>query len=52
MTGSAIAMMIVICALVWGGFLGFLTVVWRIEKRKSRLPGTDDAHDSSPSTFR
>lgn len=52
MTGSAIAMMIVVCSLVWGGFLGFLAFVWRIEKRKSRLSGTDDAQDSSPSTFR
>ncbi|UCF04752.1 MAG: MetS family NSS transporter small subunit [bacterium] len=34
MTGSAIAMMIIICALVWGGFLTVFSVVWRIEKRK------------------
>lgn len=26
--------MIAICALVWGGFITFLGVVWRIEKTK------------------
>ncbi len=35
MTGSAIAMMIAICTLVWGGFLAFVGVIWRIEKRKA-----------------
>jgi heme/copper-type cytochrome/quinol oxidase subunit 2 len=34
MTGSAVAMMIVICTLVWGGFVIFLSIVWKIEKRK------------------
>ena len=34
MTVSAIIMMITICTLVWGGFLVFFTIVWRIEKRK------------------
>jgi hypothetical protein len=34
MTSDAIIMMIVICGLVWGGFITFLGLVWRIEKRK------------------
>ncbi|MCK4537846.1 MAG: MetS family NSS transporter small subunit [Candidatus Krumholzibacteria bacterium] len=34
MTGQAIAMMIVICGLVWGGFIGLLIYVMRIEKKK------------------
>ncbi len=34
MTANAIIMMIVICGLVWGGFLVFLGLVWRFEKRK------------------
>ncbi len=35
MTDSAIAMMITLCTLVWGGFLMFLLIVWKIEKRKA-----------------
>lgn len=34
MTGPAVAMMIVICALVWGGFVSFLCIIWNIEKKK------------------
>ena len=34
MTPGAIIMMIVICGLVWGGFLTFLGLVWRFEKKK------------------
>jgi hypothetical protein len=34
MTTNAIIMMVVICGLVWGGFITFLGLVWRIEKRK------------------
>jgi hypothetical protein len=34
MSGSAVAMMIAICALVWGGFIAVFSIVWRIEKRK------------------
>jgi len=34
-------MMIAICALVWGGFITFLGVVWRIEKRKARMRAED-----------
>lgn len=41
MTGSAVAMMIAICTLVWGGFLIFLTMTWRIEKKKRRSAGPD-----------
>ncbi len=36
MTVPAIVMMIVFCSLVWGGFLSFLSFVWRIEKRKTK----------------
>lgn len=36
MTASAIIMMIVICGLVWGGFLAFLGLVWRFERKKKR----------------
>jgi hypothetical protein len=36
MTPRAIIMMIVICGLVWGGFLSFLGLVWRFEKRKQK----------------
>ncbi len=36
MSLPAVIMMIVICALVWGGFAAVLGVVWRIEKRKKR----------------
>ena len=36
MSTPAIIMMIVVCALVWGGFITFLGFVWRIEKRKTR----------------
>jgi len=38
---SAIVMMIVICALVWGGFIAFLVVVRRIEKMKARMRAED-----------
>lgn len=34
MTGPAIAMMIAVCSLVWGGFIAVFWIVWRIEKRK------------------
>jgi uncharacterized integral membrane protein len=34
-------MMIIICALVWGGFIAFLAVVWRIEKMKARMRAED-----------
>ena len=36
MSLPAIIMMVVVCSLVWGGFIAFLGVVWRIEKRKRR----------------
>jgi hypothetical protein len=45
MTGAAVAMMIVICSLVWGGFITFLCVVWRIERRKSARSGAGTEHD-------
>lgn len=44
MSISAIIMMITICTLVWGGFITFLGVVWRIEKSKAR-PRTEDAEE-------
>lgn len=34
MSGQAIAMMIIICSLVWGGFAGFLFFVMKAEKKK------------------
>jgi hypothetical protein len=34
MTAGAVAMMVIICGLVWGGFLAFLGLVWRFEKKK------------------
>jgi heme/copper-type cytochrome/quinol oxidase subunit 2 len=46
MTGEAIAMMIVICSLVWGGFITFLCFVWRIERRKSARNGPGSEHGS------
>lgn len=45
MSVPAIIMMLVICALVWGGFITFLGVVWRIEKRKARTGAGDITHD-------
>ena len=36
MSLPAIVMMIAICTLVWGGFITFLGVVWRIEKSKAK----------------
>ncbi len=36
MTAQAIAFMIVICSLVWGGFITVVSLVWKIEKRKAR----------------
>ncbi len=36
MTGAAVAMMVTVCLLVWGGFAGFLIFVMRVEKKKSR----------------
>ncbi len=36
MTAPAIIFMIVICSLVWGGFAAFVSLVWKIEKRKAR----------------
>ena len=42
MTGSAIAMMITICALVWGGFATCMTFVWKIEKRKTAQKAAQD----------
>jgi hypothetical protein len=39
MSAAAIMMMTVVCSLVWGGFLVFLAVVWRIEKRKRKDAG-------------
>jgi hypothetical protein len=38
-TTAAAVMMIVICTLVWGGFIVFLGIVWRIERRKKRRAG-------------
>jgi hypothetical protein len=35
MSGSAIAMMIVICGLVWGGFVSFILFVMRREKERN-----------------
>ena len=34
MSGAGIAGMIVVCALVWGGFAAALVAVRRIERRK------------------
>lgn len=42
MTGSAIAMMITICTLVWGGFVTCLAIVWKIEKRKAAQKAAQD----------
>lgn len=39
MSGSAIAMMIVICGLVWGGFVSCILFVIRKEKGKSARRG-------------
>lgn len=36
MTAQAIVFMITICSLVWGGFITFVYLVWKIEKRKAR----------------
>jgi len=36
MSAPAVIMMIVVCALVWGGFAAVLSAVWKIEKRKRR----------------
>jgi heme/copper-type cytochrome/quinol oxidase subunit 2 len=36
MSGSAITMMIIVCVLVWGGFIAFLGIVWKCEKRRAR----------------
>jgi hypothetical protein len=36
MTPNAILMMIVICGLVWGGFIAFLGLVWRFERGKRK----------------
>jgi hypothetical protein len=36
MTVPAIIFMIIICSLVWGGFVTFISIVWKIEKRKAR----------------
>jgi len=35
MSGSAIIMMIVICGLVWGGFISTILFVMRKEKEKA-----------------
>ncbi len=34
MSTPAVIMMITICSLVWGGFIGFLVKAWKIEERK------------------
>jgi hypothetical protein len=47
MTTGAVVMMIVICGLVWGGFLAFLGLVWRIEKKK-RSRGNSQAGTAGP----
>ena len=39
MSGSAIAMMIVICGLVWGGFVSCILFVIRKEKKKNARRG-------------
>ncbi len=39
MTSNAIIMMIVICGLVWGGFVAFLGLVRRFEKKKRSSGG-------------
>ncbi|MBN1165047.1 MAG: MetS family NSS transporter small subunit [Candidatus Krumholzibacteriota bacterium] len=36
MTGPALAMMILFFCLVWGGFIGLIIFIMRVEKRKSR----------------
>ncbi len=39
MSGSSIAMMIVICGLVWGGFVSCILFVIRKEKEKNARRG-------------
>ena len=39
MSGSAIAMMIVICGLVWGGFVSCILFVTRKEKKRNARRG-------------
>jgi len=36
MSTGAVIMMIVICSLVWGGFVGFLVKAWKTEERKKK----------------
>jgi len=36
MSLEAIAMMVVMCGIIWGGFLGFLTLAIRRESGKQR----------------
>ena len=45
MSGPAIVMMIIICTLIWGGFITFLGIVGRIEKRKARARLERDGKD-------
>lgn len=45
MSTPAIIMMIVVCALVWGGFIAFLGFVWRIEKKKKKARTGEDPSD-------
>jgi len=41
MTGGAIAMMIAVCGIVWGGFAGFLVFIIRRERRGKGRSGSD-----------
>ncbi|GEM_PF-2969429 len=41
MSGSAIAMMVSICTLLWGGFLFLLGFIWKLEKKRDE--GRPDA---------
>ena len=36
MSGLAIATMVIVCGVVWGGLLTLLAFAWRSEKRKDR----------------
>jgi hypothetical protein len=39
MSGAAIAMMVVICGLVWGGFLSCIVFVMRRERERKARKG-------------